>query len=142
MLCVVIAIYRQPSKAHDLHVSSERLFDNKFIDEVNNMSYLVDNKEYHKMKLSRIIDSFIENSSIIGNSTVQSNLKESQASMFSKTSTLHLIPERKTLKVLEKDPHCRFAAQLLNQKLVNRMIADRETTRKAIMNIQQRLLYK
>lgn len=106
------------------------------------MSYLIDNKEYSKMKLSRIIDSFIENSSIIGNSVVRSSLKESQASIFSKTSTFHLIPEGKTLKVLEKDPEWRFAAQLLNQKLVNRMIADRETTRKAIINIQKRLLEK
>ena len=118
------------------------LFDSKFIEEVNNMSYLIENKEYSKMKLSRIIDSFIEKSSIIANSTVQSNCKESQASMFSKTSTSNLMPEGRMLKALEKDPQWRFSAQLLNQKLVNRMIADRETTRKAIINIQKRLLEK
>ena len=133
---------RQQSRDHIAIARGEMLFDSKFIEEVNNMSYLIENKEYSKMKLSRIIDSFIEKSSIIANSTVQSNCKESQASMFSKTSTSNLIPEGRMLKALEKDPQWRFSAQLLNQKLVNRMIADRETTRKAIINIQKRLLEK
>ena len=94
------------------------------------------------MKLSRLIDSFVENSSLMAaNVTVQSYL-ESQASMFSRTGTLKMIPEENTLKALEKDPQWRFAAQLLNQKLVNRMVADRETTQKAIMSIQKRLIEK
>ena len=94
------------------------------------------------MKLSRIIDSFVENSSImVANVTAQSYL-ESQASMFSRTGTFKMMPEERTLKALEKDPQWRFAAQLLNQKLINKMVADRETTRKAIMSIQKRLLEK
>lgn len=126
----------------DSIISEDRLFDNKFIEEVKNISPLIENKEYNKMKLSRLIDSFVENSSLMAaNVTVQSYL-ESQASMFSRTGTLKMIPEENTLKALEKDPQWRFAAQLLNQKLVNRMVADRETTQKAIMSIQKRLIEK
>ena len=85
-------------------ISDDKLFDNKFIEEVKNTSKLVNNKEYSKMKLSRIIDSFMENSSImVANVTAQSYL-ESQSSMFSRTGTMKMIPEERTLKALERDP--------------------------------------
>lgn len=132
--------YRFQNEQMDSIISEDRLFDNKFIEEVKNISPLIESKEYSKMKLSRLIDSFVENSSLmVANVTAKSYL-ESQASMFSRTGTLKMIPEENTLKAMEKDPQCRFAAQLLNQKLVNRMVADRETTRKAIMSIQKRLI--
>jgi hypothetical protein len=131
------------TKAMDSMLSEDRMFNQKFIEEVKNMSYLKDKKNYTNMRLSRILDSFVQNSSIMGgNTTMQSNMKESTASMFSKhTSSSRLIPER-TLQVLEREPDCKFSAQLLHQRLVKKMIADPETTRKAIYNIQKKLLEK
>jgi hypothetical protein len=85
-------------------MSENKLFDYKFIEEVNSQKLLKENKQYNKMKLSRIIDSFLQNSSIMINTSQQSNIKETSGSMFSKqTSSSKLIPE-KTLQILEKDP--------------------------------------
>lgn len=123
-------------------ISEDRLFDHKFIEEVNNMSVLKEDKDYTKMKLSRVIDSFFQKSSVItGNTSLQSYCKDSQVSMFSKqTSTSRLIPEARTLAALERDPECRFAAQLLRQRLGNKMVADAETTRNVVQKIQRRLI--
>lgn len=92
-------------KAMNSIMSEERLFDQKFIEEVKKMPYLEEKKDYEKMKLSRIIDSFLQNSSVmLTNKTHQSSIRESTGSMFSRhTSQSKLIPD-KTLQVLEKDP--------------------------------------
>ena len=69
----MIYFYRFQNEEMNSIISEDKLFDNKFIEEVKNMSTLKDNKEYKKMKLSRIIDSFVENSSImVANVTAQS----------------------------------------------------------------------
>jgi hypothetical protein len=104
----------------------ERLFDNKFILEVKNTRYLEEKKEYDKMRFSRILDSFLENSSVMHSSS-RSMSKDQTESIFSKqTSFSKLIPEQKQLQTLEKDPEYRFQAQMLQQWKSNRMVADSE----------------
>jgi hypothetical protein len=122
-------------------MSENMLFDEKFIEDVKNQSIFKENKEYNKMKLSRIIDSFLQNSSIMINTSQQSNVREMTGSMFSKqTSSSRLMPEEKTLKILERDPDCRFSAQILQQRRIRKISIDPETYKKAIVTIQRKLI--
>lgn len=139
---------KKPSEAEHARMmssimSEERLFDQKFIEEVKKTSYLPENKEYKKMKLSRILDSFLQSSSVMGNITLNTNAREVTASLFSKaTESSKMIPEVKTLQCLEKDPDLKFSAQILHQRMNNKLATDPETTKVLILNIQRKLIEK
>lgn len=122
-------------------ISDDKLFDNKFIEEVKNMSVLKENKHYSRMKFSSVISSFLQNSSLmIGNNTMQSIINKSQASMFSKmTSSSKMIPQEQ-LNKLEEEPDWKFSVQILQQRLRGIQIADADTTKKAITTIQNKLM--
>ena len=117
------------AKAMDSIISEERLFDNKFIQDVK------------YMQVSGVIDSFFQQSSLlIGNKTMQSIMNKSQGSMFSKmTSTSKMIP-KETLNKVEEDTDCIFSVEILKQRLNGIKVADHETTKKAVENIQRKLL--
>ena len=114
------------------------LFDHKFIEEVNSIKYLKDKKDYDKMPLPNILNSFLKGSSIMQNNSITySGIGESSTRMFSKvTSASKVIPE-KTLKNLERDPEWRFSAQILLRRRVNKMVTDPETVKKAVLSIQK-----
>jgi hypothetical protein len=123
----------------DVSMHEERLFDNKFILEVKNTRYLEEKKEYDKMRFSRILDSFLENSSVMHSSS-RSMSKDQTESIFSKqTSFSKLIPEQKQLQTLEKDPEYRFQAQMLQQWKSNRMVADSEFIKKCIGKLNSKI---
>lgn len=123
----------------DVSIHEEKLFDSKFIQEVKNMKYLEDKKEYEKMRFSRILDSFLENSSVM-HTSARSISKDQTESIFSKqTSFSKLIPEQKQLQNLEKDPEFRFQAQMLQQWKSNRMVADTEFIKKCIGKLNSKI---
>lgn len=138
---------KKPSEAEHAKMmssimSEERLFDQKFIEEVKNQKYLKDKKNYKRMKLSGILDSFLQNSSVMINTSQQSNMKETTGSIFSKVNESSRIIPEKTLKILEKEPDLKFSAQVLHQRMYNKLATDPETKKVLILNIQRKLLDK
>lgn len=129
------------TKAFNSLISEERLFDKKFIEEVKNMTVLKQSKNYNNMKVSSIINSFLQNSSLmVGNNTMNSIINKSHASAFSKmTASSKNIP-MEVLSKLENEPDCKFSVQILTQKLHGIRIADQETTKKAVDKIKNKIL--
>lgn len=129
------------NKVFNSIISEDRLFDNKFIEEVKHMPVLKQTKNYQLMKMSSIINSFLQNSSLmVGNNTMNSIINKSHASAISKmTNSSKNIPFE-VLQKFENEPDCRFSVQILNQKLHGIRIADPETTKKAVEKIKNKIL--
>ena len=123
-------------------MAEDRLFDQKFIEDVKNQSYLPEKKEYNKMKLSRILDSFMNNSSRLSNTSQLSQFMEMTGSLFSKINESSTSIPQRTLQALEKEPDFKFSAEVLHQRVYNKLAADPETSKVLILNIQRKLLEK
>lgn len=120
-------------------MSEEKLFDPKFIEEVKLQKYLPDRKDYKKMKLSRILDSFLQNSSIMLSKSLHSTFKDTNASIFSRISeSINMIPPE-ALEWLKKKPEFWFTADVLNQRAKNKLITDHDTGKAIAFRITRAL---